>query len=368
MIDKNEITILVRGKIEARTKKVLASIRKLFPSSPIVLSTWKDIDLTGLVYDILVENEDPGAKIFNAPDGLQPDRKGHVSFTKNNRHYHNKPKYNNVNRIIKTVQCGLEKIRTKYTLSIRTDIVLKNTNFLKYWDKFDSYNNKYKIFQHRIINNSNYAQFAHVMKDGIQLLPFHISDWIHFGLTSDIKLLYSCKLMDIDNSSQYWYKHERKQYDPFPDSGWQYPPETYVFYSLVKKIYKNIEFKNSDDYTPQNMSASNELIANNFIMVDQEDFKFEIEKYPILHKWSSEIYNGFITHREWQNLYKTYCDSTYEFLDIDIKRIRYYTNLINPIFFLKYPGKYFKLFGEMKYILNKKDLREKFYIGVIDEV
>jgi len=366
-INDNNLTILVRGKIEDRTKFVLKSIRETFPSSTIILSTWKDENVQDLDFDILVENEDPGAEVFNAPKNAQKDNNGNAIFKLNGKKYINKPKPNNVNRIIKTIQNGLEKVNTKYVLSIRTDIILQNKNFLKYWDKFPKYNGKYRIFKHRIINNSSFAQFAHVMKEGIQLLPFHMSDWIHFGLTEDVKLLYSCSFQDIEESAQYWYKYKRKQYEPFLDTGWKYPPETYVLYSLVKRKFPNVEFKDSDDYNKKNMAISNMVMADNFIYIDQQDFKFDISKYPKLYKWTNEIYNGFITHREWQNLYKIYCDNSYKFCDIDFIRIKYFGKLLNPIYFLKYPGKYFRLFRDLKYLFNKKNLREKFYVGVYDE-
>ena len=195
-----------------------------------------------------------------------------------------------------------------------------------------------------------------------------MSDWIHFGLTEDVKLLYSCTFQDLDNSSQYWYKHERKQYDPFIDAGWQYPPETYVLYSLVKQKFPNVEFNDSDDYNKDNMAISNMIMADNFIFIDQQNFEFDIEKYPKLKEWTHELYNGFITHREWQNLYKTYCDNSYKFCDIDYARLIYYKNLFNPLFLIKYPGKYFRLFKDIKYVFNKKDLRDKFYVGVCNEV
>lgn len=367
MISDKDITVVVRGKIEGRTTYVLRSIRELLPESKIILSTWKNSDVEGLDFDILVENDDPGAEIFNAPKNAPEDKDGNVIFELNGKIYKNKPKPNNVNRIIKTIQSGLEKVNTKYVLSIRTDVILKNKNFFEYWDKFPKYNGKYKIFEHRIINDSSFAQFAHVMKKGIQLLPFHMSDWIHFGLTEDIKLLYSCQFQDIDNSAQYWYKRERKQYEPFIDAGWQYPPETYVLYSLVKQKFPNVEFKDSDDYNRENMAISNMVMADNFIFIDQNDFVFDIDKYPKLKEWASELYNGFITYREFQNLYKTYCDNSYKFCDIDFSRLTYYKKLFNLIFFIKYPGKYLRLFRDLFYIFSKKGLRERFYIGVVDE-
>lgn len=98
-----------------------------------------------------MENDDPGAEVFNAPKDTQKDETGNVIFELNDKTYCNKPKPNNVNRIIKTIQNGLEKVNTKYVLSIRTDIILKDKKFLEYWNKFPKYNSKHKIFEHRII-------------------------------------------------------------------------------------------------------------------------------------------------------------------------------------------------------------------------
>ena len=364
----SNITVLVHGKVEKDTKLVLANVRSIFKDSKIILSTWKNSDLKDLDYDILVENNDPGAKIFNVPEGIKPNKKGLYKFTIGKEKFQNvKGKYNNVNRMLVTAKNGLEKVETEYVLRIRTDIILENSNFLKYWDLFPKHNGKYKIFKHRIINDSTFAQFAHVMKNGIHLLPFHMSDWIHFGLTEDVKLLYSCPLQDIEDSAQYWYnpKNKRKQFDPFIGAGWRYPAEQHILYELVKKKFPEVKYENSDDYNEENMQVSNMIIADNFIMIDQPDFKFDINKYPSLYDWPAELYNGFITYREWQNLYKTYCDSNYKYLDIDLRRITYYKKLYNIVFFLKYPGKYFRLFKDFLLLFNKEKLRKNFYITTL---
>ena len=352
-IKEKDITILVSGRIEKETPLVLQQVRKLFPQSKIILSAWVNSDVSSLDYDLLIECEDPGAKIFNIP--ISYDITYNDGFT---------PKYNNVNRIIKTIQNGLKNVETKYCLRLRTDLVLKSKNFLNYWDKFPLRDDKFKLFKHRIINNSTYAQFAHVMKDGVQLLPFHMSDWIHFGLTSDLKLLWSCLFQDLYASSEYWKDKTRRNYDPYRDAGWQYPPETYVLFSLVKKNFPNIKFEDSDDYNSENMSFSNKIIVNNFIMIDDCDFEYTLKKYPSLKNWNSELYNGFITYREWQNLYKVYCDKTYNFLDIDFKRMPYLLkHYLNPMYLLKYPHRYFRSVFDFVYVFNSHKLRKRFYIG-----
>ncbi len=369
--ERNEITILVHGPIMPETETVLDNIRKIFENCPIILSTWKNSDLTNLSYDILVESDDPGAEYFNIPKDKinQKNSEGLVEFELNGKKYCNLPKKNNVNRMIVSVQEGLKEVKTKYVLKLRSDLILKSDKFLEYWDKYPCYNNKYKIFKHRIINDSTFAQFAHVMKKGIQLLPFHMSDWLHFGLTEDIKLLFSCPLHDNNDAAQYWYMNNRvrKQFDPFLDAGWQYPPETHILHSLVKKYYPEVNFKDSDDYNKTNMSISNLVMANNFIFLDQDILDFKMDKYPYIFDWEADLYDGFITTREWHNLYKTYCDKNFKFCDIDKKRIPYYLKLLNIGFLFKYPGKYIRSIKRAANIFNKKKLRKAFYIGVVND-
>ena len=111
-IDSSEISVVVQGAISDKfTKRVLVSIRKYLPKSEIILSTWKGSDVSGLSYDILIENEDPGAII------LFPQWK----------------QYHNLNRQIVSTQNGIAKASKKYILKIRTDIVLKNRGFLQYF-------------------------------------------------------------------------------------------------------------------------------------------------------------------------------------------------------------------------------------------
>lgn len=350
-----EISILVHGPVEKKndtTKKSLLSLRRIFPGSKIILSTWKDTDLEGLDYDVLVENEDPGAGVFNIPSDSK--------FSIEDKKQLLKPKYNNTNRMLFSVKAGLDKVETKYVLKLRSDIVLKNSNFLKCWDKFPKYNGAFRIFEHRIINNSTYAQFAHVMKDGTQLLPFHMSDWMHFGLSSDVKLLFDCPLQSAESAYSYWDSHSRKNYDPYVNLRWQYPTETYILYSLVKDKFPQIVFNDSDDYNEKNMSQSNMVFADNFIFVDEDKFTFEMKKYPSIFLWDSQIYEGLITHLQWQNLYKTYCDAEYKFFDFDYKRL--FACFFNLPFALKYPRRYLDFLRSIGNIFQPQNLREKFFI------
>lgn len=69
-IDDEAITFVVQGPVQASasrqqiagiTEQCLNSIRRFFPKSTIILSTWKGQPLDGLDYDQVLELDDPGA-------------------------------------------------------------------------------------------------------------------------------------------------------------------------------------------------------------------------------------------------------------------------------------------------------------------
>ena len=323
-IDDKDITFLVHGPdINNITNKCISKISQIFPSSPIIFSTWDDSSIKKYPNCLTIINKDPGAEFYNCPKNsyicMSDERKR--EYILHNKHFIVYPKYNNINRMLTTIKSAISLVKTPYVCKIRSDLILKNKHFLAYWDKYSVRDKSYSIFEHRILNNNLYAQYAHVMDEGIQFLPFHISDWFMFGFTQDVEKLFSCKYLSLEDASHYWEKHKRKNFDPFEDALWRYPPEEYIFYSIIKEYHPNIKFSDSDDYNAINMQQSNKFIINNFVMLDSDQIKFKLSKYPNEFNYDECIYRGLITHREWQWLYRTYCDASYKFFSLDYKRI-----------------------------------------------
>ena len=360
-INHGDITFLVHGpNIPFSTKKCLENIRLFFPNSKIIFSTWKNENIDALTFDQIIYNEDPGSEAYNAPKFSVPCSydTSKFEFTLHDKHFVVTPKKNNINRMLKTIKEALPLVETQYICKIRSDLILTNNTFLQYWDIFPKYHGEFKLFKHRILNNNLYAQFAHVMDKGIQFLPFHISDWFLFGYTDDIKKLFSCDYQNINDASHYWETRKRLNFDPFEDALWRYPTEEYICYELVKKHFPYIKFDNSDDYNAINMQQSNKFIVDNFIMLDSDMISMKLKKYPNEFYFDSCIYNGFITYRQWQWLYRTYCDNSYEFWNFDFKRLKaiLIKSIKNP-FKIK---KNFKDFGKSK-ILNNYFIKTRGY-------
>ncbi len=123
-INKSNITFIVQGAVEPKkTKKCLKSIRRYFPESRIILSTWKGTDCSDLPYDRLILNEDPGFAYLDT---------------------NNEVKYN-INRMLVSTQSGLKECDTKYAFKVRSDLVFHSDHILRYFDKYPKYLEEFKV-------------------------------------------------------------------------------------------------------------------------------------------------------------------------------------------------------------------------------
>ncbi|MDR2123614.1 MAG: WavE lipopolysaccharide synthesis family protein [Desulfovibrio sp.] len=286
MIESKDITVIVQGKIDQRiTPLSLLSIRKNLQHAQIILSTWENSNTANLSYDILVLNKDPGAKIHDYVFNVK----------------------NNVNRQLISTQEGLKKVNRKYSLKIRSDLILLNNNFLQFWDRFSNINEKYKLFTHRVLTSSIYAR--ELSSETGRPLPFHPSDFWFFGLTQDIKhyFLYTDPMIDSD-ISHYHLKYPNEI--PYHNLSWRYTPEQYYCISYVKRILKDIKFDDWTDFNEKNIKMSSQILYNNFIFLDLKKSGIYSEK----HSWAMNnefCINGLITYDLFQQRYKDICDNNY---------------------------------------------------------
>ncbi len=141
-ITSRDISVVVQGPIhKTRTKKCLQSIRKNLPEAEIILSTWKGSDISSFerLYDILVENEDPGNALLRENAG--------------------KKLYNNLNRQLLSTQEGLKKASRKYAMKLRSDMILADNRFLNSFDRFQKRSENYVLFKHKILTCSLFTRF-----------------------------------------------------------------------------------------------------------------------------------------------------------------------------------------------------------------
>lgn len=294
-IDSKDISVVVQGAVDKDiTPKCLESIRKYLPEAEIILSTWEGTDVSGLEYDIVLLNKDPGAFLFGEGD-----------------------KKNNNNRMILSTSNGLSIVNRKYTLKIRSDMILLNNNICKIKDKYSRIS-KYRLFKNRIIVNDTYSiKYEENSYGEKHWRPFHISDWLFFGLTSDIKILFNIPLAKEPETSRYFEIHKmpKNKFHRFPHLKWRMSPEQYVTSICAIKNFPNIKFKHILDYNDKNIKQSEIFIVNNFIILSKYDLGIINAKARYLHldiKNDENCKNGFYSKKVWLQDYQKYCDPKFK--------------------------------------------------------
>src|SRR5579871_2753379 len=150
-MESRELSFVVQGAIDGSispltgepiTRSCLSSLRRHHPGAEIILSTWKDADVSGLDYDVLVRSEDPGA--WNA---MRPGC-GEV-------------KLDNTNRQIVSTRTGLYAATRRYAAKIRSDMIFQGNQWMQHFDSYPLRSDRCRIFKQRLITCSLWARDPH---------------------------------------------------------------------------------------------------------------------------------------------------------------------------------------------------------------
>lgn len=285
-INFNEVSVVVQGAIDKGfTKACLESVRKYLPGAKIILSTWEGENVEELEYDKVIFNKDPGGILFEGFD----------------RRYQT----NNVNRQLISVQSALKEVKSKYTLKLRSDLILMGNEFLGYFDKFNLRDSNYQLFKSRIIVPELYTRekFYYEIdnkKHKIDAL-FHPSDWFFFGLTEDLNTYFSETKLLSETEANMIPNDKNNDLNI-----WNYAPEQYYCISAIKRKFNNIKFDNFFDTNKTNIRQSEDFMLNNFITLDLFQHKILCGKYlAISFNNVGNIYveKGLLTNKKFLEYY-----------------------------------------------------------------
>lgn len=296
-INFKNISVVIQGPIyEGITCKTINNIKEKFPEAEIIVSTWENSNLKELDTDdiIVITNKDPGGyPIYDNPQIL-----------------------NASNRQIVSTLSGLKRASKKYALKIRTDMYFENTNFLEYWGKFPKRLNEYKILKERVLLSTSFAP-----NPRREPKPYHPSDWFFFGLREDLLDIFNSPLCSEPSTSRYFETHTRPipLHDSWVPALVQYTAEQYIWIAFLKRFI-SMDFEHCFDVEKGNVEKSEQIFANNTVLIDAINIKYNSYKHALLHSEFDLAY--MYTHYEWLTLYKKYCDSKYQLPVFDIEKLR----------------------------------------------
>lgn len=301
-IPNKYITFVMQGPVIKNkniTKNCCISIRKYFPESKILLSTWKNTETNDLDIDKKIETHDPGANSF---------------------YYRNQKIPNNVNRMIASSLSGLVSVNTEFSVKLRTDMYLQSNTLSTLLGVINK--SKCIYTKKKILIPSNMA----INPNRDLKLLFHPSDFFFAGLTMDLVDLYNIPLMN-DEELNYFNSSKNNNFNEnFMMLIPKFTSEQYLFYSFIKKKIK-FNFKNAFDFSKNNRIIHDEVFSNLFIMKRNTKIGINCYKYP-MNFFSSTLYYAY-TEYEFEKL-----SGKNAFIDIERSISNFVKFLKNLLFFL----------------------------------
>lgn len=251
MTQGENISVVVQGPVhgrptdppeQRRTLAVLASVRRQLPKAEIILSTWRASDPTGLPFDQLILNDDPGAVPLNDTTFK------HIS--------------NNLNRQLVSTSAGLAAASREYAIKLRTDCVL-----LRPVD-FSVLQNRRRDPAWSILEKPVGTLTTITRHPLRRPVLFHLSDIFHFGLLGDLRKIWRIPLVAEPAFTRAIDPNFRPGIEAFPGVGTECfmrcAPEQYLMERLIQEKSPGFSLTHPADGGTADLFNWLHLLANNF--------------------------------------------------------------------------------------------------------
>ena len=313
-ISESEITVVLQGSTlpEYGGKRCIErsalSVRQVMPRCQIIVSTWEGEDIPQSVQgvvDKVIFNKDPGGSDTGKPG--------------------------NVNRQLVSSLNGLKQAQTKYALKMRSDFVMKSTGFLKYFDVYRRFDESYRLFEKRLV-----CGMSGTAKPTISYTePFRVSDFFTFGLKTDLMKLYDIPL--VCDEDFFWFTSRQELLTPrYAGRTARYCAEQDIWIGALRKHGFDVKCQYLFHYNDEIAQQSERYVANNFCPVVFEKagilpLKGYLMTRNTPHNFGSKNYGLCYTQREWQEIYKRWCDSNFRLALIDWEL--FFVFFVHPVHF-----------------------------------
>jgi len=252
MIADSTISFVVQGPVikegENTTKEVLNSIRKNFPNSEIILSTWKNEAVDGLECDQVVFSD--------LPDSLNLYT-GHQC---------------NINRQIVSTLNGIHAASNKYLVKTRTNTLFTGNEILAVYHNEQASVFKQLVYTIDLFSRDQYKSSVKSFHDGFL---HHPSDIFLLGLKEDIEQLFSCEMAT-------------KALMLNKGGLGILAPEQYLWMNLLIRKQQIKDYKNSlVKYNPEACYKSEKLLFENFRVYHFETLGVRLEN-RLINGWMAD--------------------------------------------------------------------------------
>lgn len=253
-----DVTFVITGSLfdvgQFPTLKTLQSVKKHFPQSKIILSTWKNSSTS------LLKKLEP----FCDAIILSTSPKLKYSCCLESCSWY--PKLNSYDAQQLCTHKALLKVKTKYACRLRSDFYFFNNNLLQTYNSlanhFPNKKTGFTIFEQKVLIH----ELGSINSETPDLpLIFHPSEIFHFGLTSDLLKLWD-GIPIPDEIADYFHNLHNTEPNPCLFNH-RFTPEQYIWLKLINRIYPSASLPSYYlDISPNLIESSNEFLVSNYVI------------------------------------------------------------------------------------------------------
>ncbi len=258
------------------TYRVIQSVRRHYPLSEIILSTWKGSGGDRLGADVLIENDDPGAVPIN-PDC--PNLRGTL---------------NNMNRQIVSTRAGLSKATRRYAIKMRTDTLIESPLDIESVVGRSPIGNA-AVFSKRVGVLNLYTRHPERRP-----ILFFLSDLFHVGLLADLQLLWDVTPVEepgftrtIDPLRRPWINVLNPGLFLFRTS-----PEQYLGECLCRRLQPSLRLRHYSDGSNEWLYLWLSVLASNFTILRPQAAGLVLPHYIAEHGDAGDL----VQPEDWKTL------------------------------------------------------------------
>lgn len=270
-ITYSDLTFCVQGQVakglsgENQTDKLIESIFRFFPGSPVIFATWKNQGATILQRHGLriIELDDPGSL---------PREKGSTSP-------------NNINRQIRSSKAALELATTRFAIKIRSDMIFRSNRLIRLLDRLpDTTHTNYSWFEKYVLVHDR------LTLDPCGELPFpmHPADHIQAGLLIDLKRYWGMPEMSAIDES-YFLDGKDGGLDASQGHIPRHRAESY-FWKEVVRVFNGQDLHSLLTVEKDLELSTRDSFAHNLIPLNKRSLGIDSQKYS----WGAEM--GIFTY------------------------------------------------------------------------
>lgn len=256
------ISFVVQGPITRWTDESCKSIRRFFPGSEIILSTWKGHKFENLDCDrVVVSNHDPGK---NSICG-------------------------SVFQQLTTTLAGVKVASFDLVCKVRSDSFFISNDILSYWEKYDHFTEDLRIVEKKLL-----VPMVGSLHPKKICRMFHPSDFFIFGKKQDVLFWYDIPLVHYEGVKVI-------------------APEQFIAISALRKKYPEIRINDINEQNDVMREKTYIMFANNFVVLENwSQYGLISKKYETLcagnetafDDWNRYWFNVYVRHAEWQQMYQ----------------------------------------------------------------